>query len=141
MPTEVSIDPTTPTLEAPINVRTVFSVLRALVGIVSWTSPSASWKVFGVGAIGGDSRPSLITRLFGVRELALAAGLRSPDHTVRTATLRAGLIVDGVDVVASIIALRKGAPKQIWLTFVAGAATFIGLGILALAKESSLSPS
>jgi hypothetical protein len=42
--------------------------------------------------------------------------------------------------VASIIALRKGAPKWIWLTFVVGASTFIGLGIGGLAKEERMTP-
>ena len=77
---------------------------------------------------------------FGVRELALAAGLQSPEPGVRKAVLRAGLVVDGADIVASIIALRKGAPTWIWLTFVAGASTFIGLGIGGLAKEEPMSP-
>jgi hypothetical protein len=92
-----------------------------------------------VGAIGADARPPLVTRLFGVRELALAAGLRSPEPALRKAVLRTGLVVDGADIVASLIALRKGAPKWIWLTFVAGASTFIGLGIGGLAKEEPTS--
>ena len=131
---------TNPPSEAAFDVLTVFSALRALVGILSWVSPSASWKAFGVGAIGADARPPLVTRLFGVRELALAAGLQSPEPAVRKAVLRAGLVVDGADIVASIIALRKGAPTWIWLTFVAGASTFIGLGIGGLAKEEPMSP-
>ena len=136
MSSDLPIDVTETSLEPAINVRSVFSALRALVGIVSWTSPSASWTTFGLGAVGSDARAPLITRLFGIRELALAAGLRSPDPAVRRTTLQAGLVVDCADIVASIIALRKGAPKRIWLTFVAGAATFIGLGIVALTRET-----
>jgi hypothetical protein len=127
---------TTDTIPQPaLDARTIFSVLRALVGILSWVSPSASWKVFGVGAIGGQAEPRLITRLFGVRELALAAGLNSPEAEVRKAALRAGIVIDGADIAASLIALRKGAPKWIWMTFVAGASAFIGLGVAALAEE------
>jgi hypothetical protein len=135
MPTEIPTDTTAPPLEAAFDVLTVFSALRGMVGILSWVSPSASWKTFGVGAIGADARPPLVTRLFGVRELALAAGLQSPEPTVRKAVLQTGLVVDGADIVASFFALRKGAPKLIWLTFVAGAAIFIGLGIGGLARE------
>jgi hypothetical protein len=131
---------TNPPSEAAFDVLTVFSALRAVVGVLSWVSPSASWKAFGVGAIGGDARPPLVTRLFGVRELALAAGLQSSEPAVRKAVLRAGLVVDGADIVASIVALRKGAPTWIWLTFVAGASTFIGLGIGSLAREEPMSP-
>jgi hypothetical protein len=126
--------------EAAFDILTVFSALRALVGILSWVSPSASWRAFGVGVIGGDARPPLVTRLFGVRELALAAALKSPEPAVRKSALRAGLVVDGADIVASIIALRKGAPKSIWITFVAGASTFIGLGIGGLAHEKPMNP-
>jgi hypothetical protein len=129
-----------PPSEAAFDVLTVFSTMRALVGILSWISPSASWKAFGLGAIGADARPPLITRLFGVRELALAAGLQSPEPALRRAVLRTGIVVDGVDIVASIFALRKGAPKWIWLTFVVGASTFIGLGIGGLAKEERMTP-
>jgi hypothetical protein len=136
--------PTSPTGNTPaptsspgpsLDVRTVFSVLRAFVGVLSWASPSASWKVFGVGTIGNDARSPLVTRLFGVREFGLAAGLQSPEPAVRVATLQAGLVVDGADIVASLIALRKGAPRWIWLTFIAGASGFIGLGLAGLAEE------
>jgi hypothetical protein len=113
----------------------VFSVLRAFVGLLSWVSPSASWTVFGVGAIGADSRNSLLTRLFGVREFALAAALQSPEQAVRVAALRTGIVVDGADIAASLLALRKGSPRWIWLTFVAGASAFIGLGVAGLAEE------
>jgi hypothetical protein len=139
MPTENPTAANTPS-EPAFDILTVFSALRAQVGILSWVSPSASWRTFGLGAIGGDARPSLVTRLFGVRELALAAGLQSPEPAVRKSVLRAGLVVDGVDIVASIIALRKGASKWIWITFVAGASTFIGLGIGGLAHEKSMNP-
>ncbi len=132
-PTSVTI--TNPPSRAAFDVLNVSSALRALVGVLSWVSPSASWTTFGLGVIGPDARSPLVTRLFGVRELALAAGLRSPERAVRAAVLRAGLVVDGADIVASIVALRKGAPKWIWLTFVAGASTFIGLGFSALSRE------
>ncbi len=140
MVTEFPTTTTSPTSGTAFDVRTMFSTLRALVGILSWVSPSASWKAFGVGAIGADARPPLITRLFGVRELALAAALQSPEPAVRKAGLRVGLVIDSADIVSSVIALRKGAPKWIWLTFVAGALTFIGLGIGSLAKEERTCP-
>jgi len=135
MSTTSLTDTTAPSTDPALDARTVFSVLRALVGIVSWVSPTASWKVFGVGGIGAGAGAPLITRLFGVREFALAAGLQSPEPAVRKAALRSGLVIDGVDIVASLIALRKGAPRWIWLTFVAGASAFIGLGVAALADE------
>ena len=135
MTIENATDRTTTVLQPAMDARTIFSVLRALVGILSWVSPTASWKVFSVGTIGTDPGARLITRLFGVRELALGAALHSPEPAVRKAALRTGIAIDGIDIVASLIALRRGGPKWIWLTFVAGASAFIGLGVAALAEE------
>ena len=76
----------------------------------------------------------MITRLFGIRELALAQAVRHPSPEVRRAALQAGVAVDAIDIVASLVAIRRGAPKVILLTFVAGAALFVGLGAAGLAE-------
>jgi hypothetical protein len=139
MLTEIQTDGNSRSLAVAFDVRAVFSALRAMVGLLSWVSPSTSWRVFGMGATGLDARSPLVTRLFGAREIALAAGLQSPNPAIRKAVLQTGLFIDGADIVASVIALRRGAPKWIWLTFVAGASTFVGLGIGGLAKEERMS--
>jgi hypothetical protein len=120
-----------------LNLAKTFGVLRTGVGALSWVSPRASWQTFGLGAIEGDPRAGVITRLFGVRELALGQALLCPDPTVRKAALQTSVVVDSVDVVASLIALRNGAPKAIAITFVAGAGFFVALGLAGLAQERS----
>lgn len=115
--------------------RDALSMLRSIVGVGSWASPALSWRMFGLGPTHDDPRVAVITRLFAVRDLALGQAVRHPNPQVRRAALQVGVAVDAVDVVASLVALRKGAPKVTWLTFVGGAALFVGLGVAALADE------
>ena len=113
----------------------VLGVLRTGVGALSWVSPAASWRTFGLGPIAGDASGGLVTRLFGSRDFVLGQMVLGPDPKVRRAGLQAGVAVDGIDVVASLIALRKGAPKVTIVTATAGAASFVALGLFALARE------
>lgn len=115
----------------------VLSVLRSAVGVGTWISPAVSGRVFALGPIGDDPRTALIARLFGVRELVLAQAVRHPSPEVRRTALQVGVAVDAVDLVASLVALRKGASKATLLTVTAGAALFIGLGVAALAREDA----
>lgn len=115
-----------------IDAAAALSVLRSAVGIGSWVTPAVTSRVFGLGSLNEDPRSAVITRLFGVRELALARAGRHPSPDVRRAAQQAGVAVDAIDVIASLIALRRGAPKVILLTFAGGAALFAGLGIAAL---------
>ena len=112
---------------------TALAALRSAVGLGSWLCPSLTWRTFGLGTP-GDPRATVITRLFGIRELALAQAVRHPSPEVRRAALQAGVAVDAIDIVASLVAIRRGAPKVILLTFVAGAALFVGLGAAGLAE-------
>ena len=89
----------------------VLGVLRTGVGVLSWVSPAASWRTFGLGSIGADPSSGLVTRLFGSRDFALGQMVLCPDPKVRRAGLQVGVAVDAVDMVASLVALRKGAPK------------------------------
>jgi len=62
----------------------------------------------------------------------LGAGIHHRNPAVRTSALQAGLVCDAADVVASVLAVRRGAPKTTLLGVTAGAALFIGLGVDAL---------
>ncbi|MFN8027872.1 MAG: hypothetical protein U0W40_16380 [Acidimicrobiia bacterium] len=110
-------------------------MLRTGVGILSWASPAGAWRAFALGSIDGDPRAGLITRLFGSRDLALGVAVLCPEPTVRRSALQAGVAIDSVDAVASVLALRKGAPRWTALTAVAGATFFAALGAVALKQE------
>ena len=114
-----------------------FAVLRSAVGIGTWVSPKASSRAFGLGVMDDTPVNVLVARLFAVRELLLGVGLKHPDPQVRRAALQAGLVADSVDIVSSLIALGKGAPKGTWAGAVLGASTFVALGVVALAEEQN----
>lgn len=113
----------------------VLSTLRTVVGAGTWVSPAASWRTFGLGRMGDDPSAELIGRLFGVRDLVLARSIRHPAGDVRRAALRGGVLCDAIDVVASLIALRRGAPRASGVLVGGGAALFVALGLLALGDE------
>jgi hypothetical protein len=108
------------------------SALRLFAGGVTWASPALSWRLFGFGKTTPDAATGLLGRLFGVRDAVLAAGLHHRNPAVKKAVLQAGLICDSADVVASLIALRKGAPKFTMLSVTAGAGLFVAIGAAAL---------
>ena len=110
------------------------SSLRSVVGAASWAGPALSWRTFGLGSLNGNASAALVTRLFGVRDLALGLAVRHPSPEVRRTALQLGVAVDTVDAVASLLALRAGAPKASLLGVGAGAAFFAALGLAALAE-------
>ena len=108
------------------------SVIRMFAGGFTWASPALSSRLFGLGRIAPGGSPGLVARLFGIRDLVLGAAVHHPEAGVRKAVLQAGLVCDSADVVASLIAVRAGAPKTTLLGATAGAALFVGLGLAAL---------
>lgn len=126
---------TTATIAAKHPAVTAMSVVRMFAGGISWVSPPLSYKVFGLGALPSGGSAGLVARLFGVRDLVLGAAVNHPDPTVRKAVLQAGVICDSFDVVASLLAVRAGAPKAVLVTATAGAAAFVAIGAAALSQS------
>ena len=120
--------------EAVGSAAAVLSFLRCLVGAGTWVRPSASYKTFGLWAL-EDPSAELVGRLFGVRDLALGYAARHRNVEVRHAALRAGVACDSVDVVATLIALRRGAPRASGVLVGGGAALFAALGLAALNQD------
>ena len=56
--------------------------LRAVVGASAWLAPNLSGKLFGLDP---DNNPqgAYLARLFGIRDLALAAGTQNSDGAAR----------------------------------------------------------
>ncbi|MGU3435891.1 hypothetical protein ACNHUS_23075 [Actinomycetes bacterium M1A6_2h] len=104
------------------------SVLRSSAGAISWVSPKNSWRVFGLGPMSEPGSAGGVTRLFGVRDLALGVALQHRNPDVRRASIQAGMVIDVADVAASLLAYRAGAPGRSLLGVAAGASLFVGLG-------------
>jgi hypothetical protein len=116
----------------PRRAQTALCVLRSAIGVVTWLAPSRSGRTFGLGDAFDPPDAALVARLFAVRDLALAQALRHPDPAVRRQVLRAGVVVDGVDVVASLVAALRGGRRTVLVGVGLGAALFAGAGVLAL---------
>ena len=133
-------NPTTTTVDGSVgrslDPASALSVLRMLVGAGTWAAPGLSWRTFGLGPLAGGAPTMLVGRLFGVRDLALGAAVQHSNPDVRRAALQIGVAVDAVDIVATLLAVRRGAPKATLLLIAGGAALFVGLGLSALADET-----
>ena len=111
------------------------SLGRIFAGALSWASPKLSSRVFLLGRSDPDGRTGLLARLFGARDLALGLALQHPSAEVRKVALQAGVAIDSADVLATLLAVRAGAPKSSILGAAGGAAVFVGLGLAALSDQ------
>lgn len=113
------------------------SVLRSTAGLISWVSPAHSWRVFGLGSMSQTGSAGAVTRLFGIRDVALGMALHHPSSEVRTAAVQAGVAIDALDVAASVLGRRAGAPASSLLGVAAGASLFVALGVTLLSDTES----
>ena len=96
-----------------MDARRVFGVSRMAAGGFTWLAPRASGHTFGLGDIGSDSRAALVARLFGSRDLLLGAAVVAANEpeAVQSA-LALGVAVDVLDVVATVLGVRRGVSKH-----------------------------
>lgn len=114
--------------------RTLLSITRAGIGLGAWFAPDLTVRLFGLE---NERSQRFVGRLFGARELALAAGLAaSPAPALRTVAL-VGAAVDAVDSVAGFDEARRGnlSTRAIVLGPV-GAILFTVMGLL-VAREAA----
>lgn len=113
-----------------LNLRYVLGGLRIGVGLKTWLAPRMALRVFGFGGIGADPRVVVLARLFGVRDVALGAAVvvaRSDEAAVRA--VEVGILVDSVDVAASVLSMRGRGSRITGLMTAAGAAFLAVLGV------------
>lgn len=112
--------------------RTLVS-LRLGVGLGAWAAPNLSGKLFGLDPA-GNPQASYLGRLFGVRDVALAAGAATASGDARKLWWRLGILCDAADLMAAVIAGRNGTlPKAgaIMVGVAAAGATVAGAAALA----------
>lgn len=107
-----------------------------LAGTGAWLTPATTWRLTGLGALPDPGSAVVVTRLFGVRDLALAWAVAQPDRRLRRQALRVGVVIDGVDTVSGILGQRGGAPRASLIGVSAGAAALACLGLVALRHEA-----
>ena len=105
-------------------VRTL-GAIRAVVGLSTLVRPRLAGVVLGAGGAAGRDGGA-VARMFGVRDVAIAAATLHPDPAVRETGLRLGLVCDAVDVV-SVVLGRRGGVSSAGAVLVGGAAAAFAL--------------
>jgi hypothetical protein len=83
------------------------SLGRIVVGASCWLLPKLASKTLGVSNAAKSNDGEAMTRLFGSRDLALGYALLTSNAASRDVILKAGLIVDSLDVLSGLIASKK----------------------------------
>ncbi len=103
---------------------------RIIAGGAAWAAPEAAWKQFGLASAAESPEAQVLGRLFGSRDLVLGAALllaKSP--STRRQILRAGLIVDSLDLAAAALARQSLSPKGM-ASIAGGAASAIAVALI-----------
>jgi hypothetical protein len=115
-----------------MNPVAALSGLRLAVGVGAWAAPNLAGRLFGLYPA-NNPQAAFLGRLFGARDVALAAGTQSSDLGGRRLWLQAGLACDVADVGAAYLAGRNGTvPKAAALMSGLTAAGAVALGVAAL---------
>jgi len=121
--------------------RKAFGLARMTVGGSAWLAPRLSGQLFGLGDVGADSRVALVARLFGSRDLLLGAAVFAAEdpEAVRSA-LALGVAVDLLDVIATVLGVRRGVSKYASVSVGVAAAGFAGVGVALLVQGEPSRP-
>jgi hypothetical protein len=106
--------------------------IRASVGAGAWIAPRVTGRLFGLDAVANPQLPYL-GRLFGVRDVALAAGLQLSSGESLRLWLQLGIACDAADCLAGLLAGATGSISGRSTVLVTAPALLgIGLGVVAL---------
>ncbi|MBV9195652.1 MAG: hypothetical protein JO168_16040 [Solirubrobacterales bacterium] len=108
---------------------------RGAIGAGAWILPRVAGRLFGVDAERNPQLP-FVVRLFAVRDLALAAGLALSGRGGRRAWLQMGILSDGADALAALLAARAGMLSTP-ATMAVSASALGGVGLGAAALQST----
>jgi hypothetical protein len=114
--------------------------LRLAIGTSSWLTPRIAGKLFGLDARANPQLP-YVARLFGARDVALAAGLLLSEGEPHSVWLRVGVACDVADALAGLAAGTRGDLGPVSAALVTGTALgAAALGMASLRGETSPGP-
>ena len=115
------------TLPLPLK---ILATARLIVGASSWLLPYHASGAFTLMTLTPESTIAL--RLFGVRDAMLGVLLIAAKTAAeRQRIVNAGLVVDSIDVLASLVGYTMGEQEPKVAAMVAGGAvTLVGLGLM-----------
>ena len=117
-----------------MNPISMLAGLRLAVGTGAWLAPNLSGRLFGLDP---DANPqaSYLGRLFGIRDIALAAGTLTTEGDARRKWIQIGLVCDLADSAAAYLGGRNGTLPKASAVMTAGAAiAAVGMGAAALSE-------
>jgi hypothetical protein len=110
--------------------------LRASIGASTWLAPNLAGRLFGLDPVGNPQLP-YIGRLFGIRDVALAAGLAQSSGPDRKLWLQLGILCDAADAAAGLLAGRSGQLSKLSTALVTAPALLgLAAGVAALKAEA-----
>lgn len=111
--------------------------LRMGIGVGAWLTPRLAGRLFGLDPRGNPQAPYL-SRLFGARDFALAAGVLGAEGDAQRQWLIAGLACDVADSLAGVAGGRGGYLSAFPAILVTGTAlSAVALGVVALSDEAA----
>lgn len=115
--------------------RNALAGIRAGLGVGALLAPRLTGRIFGIDP---EVNPAAVylARLFGARELFMAAPFLLEDEDLQRYALEAGVLVDTTDAVAAVAAgARGGLGKRAAVMATVTALLAVGLGLTALQDE------
>jgi hypothetical protein len=120
----------------PLDPIQTLTGLRTAVGVGSWAAPGRAGRAFGLDVRANPQAP-YIARLFGIRDLALAAGVVRSSGAERRRWLQIGVVCDAFDVAAAALARRDGSLSPASAAMCGATAVgAVALGLAALRREA-----
>ena len=106
--------------------------IRASIGAGAWLTPQLAGRLFGLDPVANPQLP-YVGRLFGIRDVALAAGVSMSNGEARKLWLQLGIMCDIADAAAGLLAGRKGELSKLSTVLVTAPALLgLALGVAAL---------
>lgn len=113
----------------------ILSGVRVAVGVGALVAPGVTGRMFGFDPVKG-TQTAYFARLFGIRDVVLAAGTNATTGPSRVRWWQLGVLTDATDVVSACLGKRDGSLSTTTAILAGGtAAIAVGLGVAAMAAE------
>ena len=117
---------------APDDAGRLLAVTRVGVGTGAWIASGLAGRVLGLQSRGGSS-DSFVLRLFAVRDAVLGLGVLRSTGAERRHWLQLGMVADGADAAAAVVAGAQGRiPRHVAVASAIAAAGAVALAARAL---------
>jgi hypothetical protein len=118
-----------------MNPVTGLSLGRIAVGAAAVANPATVAKGLGVDPV-SNPQAAYLTRLFGIREIALGLATLAVPGRARKGVIGIGVLVDAADGATSYLAMRDGEiDKRAAMALLAPAVGAVGSGLLGLVRR------